>query len=78
MKRINNIMINTVCLNTVATNKLGQFGSSGFVPPSPVDIDDAILLSGGQGAILLSDGSYLKMASQTVMRSAAKQTNKTV
>lgn len=28
-----------------------------------VDITDAVLLSGGQGAILLTDGSYLKLAS---------------
>lgn len=57
----NRLKLNYVCLNTVNVNRVGQISKVSSVPPTPSEIKDAVLLSGGQGALLLTDGSYLKL-----------------
>lgn len=39
-----------------------------------VDITDAVLLSEGQGAVLLTDGSYLKLAQTPTTKTTVKKT----
>lgn len=59
MKKRFTIKLNTVGMNGRLLNYNGSFGGGGE-PVPPEDIRDAILLSGGRGAVLLSNGRYLK------------------